>query len=234
VISSPSKDLGLGRAPFEAHHILLQDMNLTMASAMGLIMGSLSSAQDRCARDPSCMSMPRTRCVVNRDRWDLVEGEPQERYHAPHCNEPWEFKQGEVFTVVSWHKRQLPKADPHLVWMHTILYGLFTATEPKDEPVPQAMLAFPTEFLPMMDQFRYHSYAVVHHELTDPNAPEEKLDCSTVDMAAGCINCCGLSSPPEACNACKPFLECCPGSGGSGGEVSVGDSFTDFGESLKH
>jgi len=145
-ISASASELGLGRVPFDVHHVRLNDLNISLVDAMQYVIKNLNGAQERCDLNHSCTSLPKIRCSINKDRWDMLpDSEMQERYHAPHCNTPWSFKRGDVFTLVSFHKAQWRIPSARLVWMHTVFYGLFTASE-ATLAVPQASMAFASGF----------------------------------------------------------------------------------------
>jgi len=162
-ISAPSSKLGLGTHPYDSHHMRLNDVGVTIPGAMRYILEHLGTLQQACETDPSCVAIPRLRCAINQDRWDVLEsGEMQERYHAPHCNRPWKFLQGDVFTLVSFHKAQIPISQSELVWMHTVLYGYYTAWEPSSASLPQAQSAFPPELMPKWKDIKRDMYRTMH------------------------------------------------------------------------
>jgi len=131
-ISATARQLGLGKGVYSKHHVSLNDAGVSMRSAMVTVLDNLAAAQEECrAPTAKCTSMPRARCTLQHDRWDSLEGGGiVERYHAPRCNEPWAFKEGEVYTLLAWDKAIAPVAASKLVWMHTTLYGLYTEADP--------------------------------------------------------------------------------------------------------
>ena len=52
----------------------------------------------------------------------------------------------DVFTLVSFHKAQSPVKKSQLVWMHTVFYGLYTASSPALS-IPQGMMSVPTDMI---------------------------------------------------------------------------------------
>jgi len=85
------------------------------------ILANLTLAQSVCL-ETACRVAPLLRCSLNLDRWE--QGTHQERYHAPHCN-GWHVQEGDVFTLVSFHKPQQKLRHSVQVWMHTVFYALF-------------------------------------------------------------------------------------------------------------
>ena len=113
-------------------------------------------------------------CTMNQDRWDVLNsGEVQERYHAPHCNRPWRFRQGDVFTLLSFHAAQIPVGHSKLVWMHTVMYGYYTASDSDlISSLPQAQSAFPPALIPKMERIEKDMYRTMHFG-AESNTEEE-------------------------------------------------------------
>jgi len=162
VASAAASDLGLGQEPFQKHHVLLNSFGLSIPDTMHFVLDSLAKAQDSCEQGKRCTTVPRMRCSINKQRWELVDDERVERYHAPHCNSPWEYNQGDVFTLVSFHKAQMHMVAAQSVWMHTVLYAYYTASN-ESTLAPQAMLAYPTDLMTTWDSFLQSGYAVRYY-----------------------------------------------------------------------
>jgi len=165
VASAAARGLGLGTPPFQDHHVHLNAVGWTMLDAMKYTLANLRVAQNTCAMNTSCAVEPLTRCALNQDRWDEPpsSGVLQERYHAPHCNAPWHFQKGDVFTLLSFHKAQMHMPRAKLIWMHTVLYAFYTSSN-TSQVLPQSMLAYPSDLMPSWEAYLKSGYESRHYD----------------------------------------------------------------------
>lgn len=120
VISATAQTLGLRNRSFDPY-VNISASNRDVYGVMAFVMNRLDAAQQACL-DHSCMPEPRLRCWLNKDRWDLIDGKRQERYHDPVCDS-WSVSVGDPFTLISFHT-QLNGLMSEKIWMHTVFYGL--------------------------------------------------------------------------------------------------------------
>jgi len=113
----------------------LTNLSMSIQTAMDHVLAKARTAAQECRLSGACQkgnTEPRLRCKINQDRWDVLEdGTWQERFHAPHCDR-WDFKRGDKFTLVSFHKDMKPHVKNVIKWMHTVWYAWAVEKDPDD------------------------------------------------------------------------------------------------------
>jgi len=141
--ASPSERKGLDGARFSSRSDMLlnlRHLKMNIPEVMRYIILMLQAAAAECALS-TCSAEPRLRCSLHPDRWEVVAGSkiPHERYHLQHCDS-WQFEAGDIFTVISFHKRLFTNENMSLV-QHSVMYGVYVGEE---------NVAIPHSFVPIM------------------------------------------------------------------------------------
>jgi len=129
--SAHATQLGLTTHPFNASRFTnLATSGFTRQDATDNLLQHLLNARNEHIRSGRSGTPPLLRCTFEHGAaWEkLPTGGYVERYHAPPCNQRWAVKIGDPYTLVSFHSARF--ADkPEMVWLHTVLYGLYVQTE---------------------------------------------------------------------------------------------------------
>jgi len=127
ILSADAATLGLRKGMFnngllaERSFVNITAMHSNVDAAMDYLLDHLEAAQEACLEHP-CGIEPMLRCVLNKDRWEQVDGEYFDRFHDPLCD-AWPVTNGDVFTMVSFHRQLHDHQIAEKIWMHTVIYA---------------------------------------------------------------------------------------------------------------